>query len=65
MSETVCNVYIKGTATSYVMNSELANTLDIKIKSVSMGGCVLNVTVIRHQSDQSHCMVPITMNTGS
>ena len=63
ISDNLCEVSISGTSVGYFMTSSVADEVDAMIVNVSIGGCVINVTVMRKLQTSGYHMLPVRMDT--
>ena len=59
ISDNLCEVSMSGTSVGYFMTSSVADEIDARIASVSIGGCLINVTVMRKLETSGYHMLPV------
>lgn len=62
LNEDLMEVNVSGTLAPYFMTSEVAKDLNAKIKTVSIGGSRMNVTVMQIDGIDQHKIIPIMIN---
>ena len=61
--EMTIEVRMSGTLVPYFLCSEACSQMDIHIQSVFLGGCTLNLTLIKKDSDNNPVLCPVAFNS--